>query len=147
MATTWVLVADSSRARIFSTTSQIAPLYEIETLAHPEGRLHEQALTTDLPGSDRDAAGAGRHAMGTEVSPKQQESINFARCIANHLNGAYSNQKYEHLIIVAAPGLLGILRKQLAANIAKHIVLELDKNLAQLKASEIRKHLPERLPV
>ncbi len=147
MATTWVLVADSSRARIFSTTSQIAPLHEVETLAHPEGRLHEQALTTDLPGSDRDSAGEGRHAMGTEVSPKQQESIYFARRIADHLDGAYSKQKYKHLIIVAAPGLLGILRKQLAANIVKHIVLELDKNLAQLNASEIRKHLPKRLPV
>ncbi|MCW8855424.1 MAG: host attachment protein, partial [Gammaproteobacteria bacterium] len=52
MSTTWVVVADSSRARIFTAETSTSALQEIETLAHPEGRLHEQALSSDLPGKD-----------------------------------------------------------------------------------------------
>ena len=50
MKRTWVLVADSCRARIFSADKSNGPISEIETLAHPEARLHERDITSDVPG-------------------------------------------------------------------------------------------------
>ena len=47
-----IVVADSSHARIFTVDSAHSPLNEIETMAHPEGRMHEQDMTSDLPGKD-----------------------------------------------------------------------------------------------
>ena len=38
---TMIIVADSSCARIFTADSAHSPLNEIETMAHPEGRVHE----------------------------------------------------------------------------------------------------------
>ena len=146
MAITWVLVADGTRARIFSAVSPVAPLEEIDDLAHPENRLHERQLTSDLPGRSTDDVGAGRHAMNDQVSAKKQESIDFARRIASELDNGLNQHKYERLIIVAAPSLLGLLRKQLNVTTSKHIVLELDKNIAHLNLNEIRSYLPERLP-
>ena len=49
----WVLVADSSRGRIFSAETPTSALKEIESISHPEGRLHDQLMVSDLPGKMR----------------------------------------------------------------------------------------------
>ncbi|MEN8131101.1 MAG: host attachment protein [Pseudomonadota bacterium] len=146
MNTTWVLVADSSRARIFTAASAIASLQEIETLAHPEGRLHEQDITSDLPGRSFDSHGQGRHAMGAKVEPKQQEQITFARRICDRIDMARDQGDYNQLILVTTPALLGLLRKQMSSDTAKRVTHEVVKNITRLSAEQIRQHLPERLP-
>lgn len=146
MKSTWILVADSSRARIFTATNRTGPLQELEDIAHPEGREHEQNMTSDLPGRDSSRIGGERHSFQDETEPREQEIIDFARLIAHHLDDARKAGKYEQLIIVAAPKFLGTLRAQLPEPASKLIVLEIDKNLTQHDAADIRKHLPEFLP-
>lgn len=146
MNTTWVLVADSSRARIFKADGPSAALREIETLAHPESRLHEQKLTSDLPGKSFDSHGQGRHAMEAKMSPKQQERLNFVNQICNRLDSAVGQGRYQQLILVATPSLLGLLRKHVGTDTEKRITYQLDKNIAQLSAEQIRQRLPDRLP-
>lgn len=143
---TWVLVADSSRARIFESETPSSPLVELETFAHPEGRQHDRDLTSDLPGRNADSSGVGHHAMSNETDPKKQESINFAKLIAQHLEQARTANKLHKLIIVAAPTFLGIMREQLNNQISKLITMELDKNLVQHDINDIRQHLPQYLP-
>jgi protein required for attachment to host cells len=146
MKPTWILVADSSRARIFSADTPSAPLKEINSLAHPEGRVHEQNLTSDLPGHHSDTTGAGRHGFQDETEPKEQEVIDFAKHIAKHLEQARSTNKFKQLLIVAAPAFLGTLRSELSDQTRKMVSIELDKNLTQQKPEDIRSHLPEYLP-
>jgi len=146
MKPTWILVAESSRARIFRADTASAPLVEIETLAHPEGREHEQDMTSDLPGHDSDKTGSGRHGFQDETEPKQQEAIDFAKRIAAELESARNDGQLKQLIIVAAPAFLGTLRNQLNDQTKKLVTLELDKNLSQHSPEDIRQHLPEFLP-
>ncbi len=146
MKPTWVVVADSTRARILLADNAIGPLREIETLVHPESRLHEQELTTDLPGRTFDSGGQGRHAMSQPVDPKHQERIEFAKELAHHLDDARRRGELRQLIVVASPQVLGELRKALPPETARLVTYELDKNLAQMTVDEIRRHLPERLP-
>ncbi len=145
MKLTWILVADSSRARIF-TAEKSSSINEIEDLAHPEGRLHEQDLTSDLPGKDTDKVGSGKHSFQDQVEPKQQEAINFAKRIARHLDESYSDNKFEQLMVVAAPSFLGTLRHQFSDEISQRICFELDKNITMHSVDDIRKHLPEHFP-
>jgi protein required for attachment to host cells len=145
MSNTWVVVADSSRARIFAVDQPRGPLQELDILAHPEARLHEQELTTDLPGRAFDSGGEGRHAMGQGVSPKEQEALRFAKRTADYLEAARVEGRFDKLILVAAPRFLGQLRQQFSPPAAAAIVQEIAKNLAQQPADEIRQHLPERL--
>ena len=58
---TWLIVADNSTARIFTMETRSSPINEIETIVHTEARLHEQDMTSDLPGKGGGKAGAGRH--------------------------------------------------------------------------------------
>ena len=146
MKLTWLVVADNSKARIFKVDSRKGPIEEIESIVHTEARLHEQKMTSDLPGRGNGNGGAGGHAYQDEVSPKEQENINFAKKIASELDAARKDNKFKQFVLVAAPGFLGNLRKQFNAQTQKLACFELAKNLSHLDAQQIRAHLPERLP-
>jgi len=146
MDITWIVVADQARARLFSASGQRGPLKEFEDLANPEGRLHDRDLNADSPGRAFDSMGEGRHAMGKHHSPTEQEAIRFAHEVGDRLASGLHDGAYRHLIISASPRFLGLLREALPEDVAKHVVLELHKDLTPLERDEIRVHLPERLP-
>ena len=144
MKSIMIVVADSSRARIFTTDSPSSPLNEIETMAHPEGRIHEQDMVSDLPGKDSgQGGGAGGHAYQDETEPKQQEVIDFAKRIADYLDDTRKTNKLGRLLIVAAPAFLGELRKQMSEQTNEFVVFESAKNLTQHSVEDIRNHLPK----
>jgi len=145
MAMAWIVVADSSLARIFSSAQNTADIEEIETLEHPAGRLHEQELTTDLPGRSFDSMGAGRHAMGQTVEPKKQEAVRFAKSIAEKLGKARNENRFEKLILIAAPAMLGLLREALDKETSKRVIETIDKDLTQHSIEDISNHLPEHI--
>lgn len=145
MGKTWVVVADASRARIFSLSGPRDSLQEREDLAKPTARQHETDLTADLPGRSFDSAGEGRHAMEERTSPKQREAIEFSREIAERLEQARTRNELEGVVLIAAPAFLGLLRQHLGPELSKHVVLAIDKDLSRADRSEIVDHLPERV--
>lgn len=138
-----IMVADSARARIFTVDSAHSPLNEIETMAHPEGRIHEQNLVSDLPGKDSGKGGGGAHAFQEKTEPKREEMIEFARRIADYLDDTRKANNLNKLVIIAAPAFLGELRNHLSTETTEKIVFELDKNLTQHSEEDIRHHLSE----
>ena len=146
MAKTWIIVAENSRARVFETDRKNPQLREIRGFAHPEARLHEQELTSDLPGRTFDSAGQGRHAMEQDVSPKRHEAMQFAKQLAEYLIERRRHNDFDHLGLVAAPAMLGMLREKLDDETRKRVRFEIDKNLTRLPVQEIRAHLPTPLP-
>ena len=145
MSGIWIAVADAARARVLKADSPTGELQEIESYAHPEGRLHERDLTSDRPGRSFDSAGQGRHAMEEPQRPKEHEADTFARQLAQRLEQARTEHRYDHLILIAAPAFLGRLRQHLSAETAACVTLELDKDLTRTDVTALRKHLPERL--
>ena len=145
MKNTWVLVADSSRARLFVAGSATSALTEFETLTHMEAKQHERKITSDLPGSQAGSDGR-HHGMSSETDPKKYEDIEFAKTVSQHLEDARNKHTFNELIVVAAPAFLGLLREHLTAETLKLITLEIDKNLTQHSEEDIRQHLPDRLP-
>jgi protein required for attachment to host cells len=146
MKSTWILVADSTRARYFTASTPSSALEEFEDDIHPASRQHDRNITSDLPGKARGAGGVGGHVYEEPTDPKEYESIEFAKEIAKHLEEALNAGKYGQLLIVAAPSFLGELRSQISDRVKKLICFELDKNLTTHDAEDIRKHLPEYLP-
>lgn len=145
MEKTWVVVADSSHARIFRAEGFGRRLIEVETLAHPEGRLHETQLTSDIPGRTFDSHGQGRHAMEEETSPKRHEAIQFAKRISGALESARNTGNFDALVLVAEPRFLGLLRDNLTRETNKLVELAIDKNLVRQTPEAIRERLPTRL--
>lgn len=134
-----ILVADSSRARLFTTDILTSDIEEIETMAQPEARLHERDLTSDLPGKD------SGHGYQDQTEPKEQLQTDFARRIARHIEDAHKKNQFKYLLVVSAPAFLGVLRSQFSDQVNKAVCFELNKNLTMHSASDIQKHLPKSL--
>ncbi|HXH02215.1 MAG TPA: host attachment protein [Candidatus Competibacteraceae bacterium] len=140
MTATWILVADSSRARLFSVDKALAPLQEIESFTHPECRAKNQDLNTDRP-----ARRNGGTIPDASVEPKWQEAMHFAKRLSEHLKSGRVNGRFQRLHIAASPAFLGLLREKLDGPTAQLVVSATSKDLTQLDPAEIRRHLPERL--
>ena len=82
MSRTWILVAESSRAKLYAANGNLAPLSELEDLVHPAGRMHEGDLVADRAGSDGGSIGQGRHVIDDKTSAREQEKLEFARQLA-----------------------------------------------------------------
>jgi len=145
MKSTWILVSDNSRARIFTVDTPSSPLEEIEDLSHSEGRLFDREMTTGLPGKIKSVGGGG-HAFEQPTDPKKHEADVFAHRVAQYLEDAHNANKFEQLLIIAEPSFLGLLRNQLSEQIKRLVSFELDKNITKHSAADIRQHLPEHLP-
>ena len=143
MAVTWVLVADSSRARIFSKNGREAYVEEAGFI-HPESRLHEQQLTSDLPGRDSSRIGRERHSVNSKVPPKRNEAITFSRQVTEHLESARTKGLFSKLAIVAPPAFLGMLREQFSSTLSALVSQEINKNLVQLQPRDLLPLLPAR---
>jgi len=145
--TTWVVVADHTRARFFQMDSSSSPLEEFDTLVHEEGRMHDREMTSDLPGKVKNPGGlGGGHAFEQETDPKKHEAEVFATQIVHSIELAHNTNRFDRLIVVADPSILGLIRQHMPNHVKTHISLELNKNLANLSAADIRAHLPAILP-
>ena len=145
MKSTFVLVADNVRARIFTAETPSSPLEEIEALAHADGRLHDREITSDLPGKIKGEGSVG-HAFEQPTDPKKHEAENFAHRIAHYLEEAHNANQFEQLLIIAEPSFLGLLRIILPEQIKKRVCFELDKNITTHSVDDIRRHLPAYFP-
>lgn len=147
MKNTWVVVADASRARIFAASKNLSVFDEVTTLAHPASRMHEQEMTSDLPGRSFDSSGDGRHAMGQTEDPKAHQHDVFARQVSDHIEELCQQDTTAKLILIAAPKTLGLLRQHLSDSTRNKITQEVDKDLTQHSVQDIKDHLPDFLPV
>jgi len=144
MSKHWIIVADNSVARIFTVEDPRGELQQVDLLEHPEAHEHARDLNADRPGRSFDSAGEGRHAMGVSVDPVEQEIIRFTKQVGKHVKAACLDGRCNRVMVVAGPHLLGLLRQQfdLPPDVR---VTEIEKNLGQYDAREIRSHLPEKL--
>lgn len=141
MARLWIVVAESSRAKIYAAKNWLASISEIEDLVHPEGRMHEGDLVSDVPGSDGGATGQGRHVLDEETTARQQEHAEFASEIVHHLTHAHDEHAFDELVLVAPPAFLGLLRNKLTKALRESVTLEIDKNLVKQPAAAIAEHV------
>src|SRR5690554_2166869 len=112
MEHTWIVVADSSRARILSTRSRVKPPIDVEELSHPEGRMKAQELSTDRPGSTNDSHGDGRHGMEAQNLHLHHQEV-FAKEIAENLEKSRNDGKYSQPTMIVTMVYLVVIRQTL----------------------------------
>jgi len=140
MSGTWVLVAESSRAKLFKAANRTT-LTELEALTHSEGRLHEGDLVSDRAGSDGGSVGQGRHVFDDKISAKEHATNEFAKNIASRLETARNKGDFNKLVLVAPPAFLGQLRNNLSKEVMSLVSKQIDKNLVMKPAETIGQYL------
>ncbi len=146
MSKIWIVVSDSSRARIFSSGKASVSMVEFKDFVHPEARQHSREITSDLPGKQQNSIAGSHHSLEPKTDAQEQAGINFANELVAYLSENLMARKFSSLVIIAAPSFLGELRKKLDQEVKKVVSLEIDKNLVKQSMEDILSHLPKFLP-
>ncbi|MFD2191440.1 host attachment protein [Pistricoccus aurantiacus] len=134
--TTYIVVADAARARIFLRDN--ASMTEKENLAHAEGRLHEGDLVTDSRGDVHESTSTTSRGAGGENVASEHEDEMFAKQVADRLYDARVKNDLEQLILVAPPKFLGLLKDNLDKPTQKLVIHTLSKDLSKASLDEIK---------
>ena len=138
---TWILVSDACRARLFADHGLRGGLAELEGFACPGGREHVKDRVSDRSGM-KPAGGHGvRAGVSQEVNPKEAEARMFARYLADTLKRKLNEQAFEELVLAASPHFLGLLRAALDDTVAKRVVASFDKDYTTLEAPELSRRI------
>jgi protein required for attachment to host cells len=139
MPTTWIVAADSSRARILQVADR-ERLVEIEDLLNPEGRLQDREIASDALGRWSGPDRPGGNSMPGEIGPAEHVARLFAKRIGDYLDKARNERRYDRLFLVAPPKFLGLIRKELGKEVEKLVSDELSKDLSWFNAREIERY-------
>jgi protein required for attachment to host cells len=138
---TWVIVANGSECKIFSTQSMEKRLELLKGFYSAEARVHSVDLGMDRPGRVHESINATRHAIEPKINQQRKEKAKFSHLIADYLNKAVNIKGLKHLILVASPEFLGSIRKYLSKHTVSIISKEINKDLVDAKEEDILNHI------
>ncbi|WP_376695917.1 host attachment protein [Wenzhouxiangella sp. EGI_FJ10305] len=140
----WVVVADSTRVRLFCK-GESQSIDEFDVMINPDARLREQDLVSDGPGRGLNRSRAGRFSMTEPHSQRENAEKVMAAELAGRLRQARLDGSLNRLHVLAAPHFMGVLRSHLDEETRELIRSETAKNVSRLDAAAIRAQLPEYL--
>ena len=146
MKSTWVLVADRARARLFNLVGEGSQLDELRDVANPDARVPAADVVRDRKPRTQESMGSARHAIEPHTTLEEKVSERFARELEVVLEEGRVQHRYERLVLVAPPGFLGTLNQILGKQLRGHVVLEVNKDLSALPPREIHAHIASQLP-
>jgi protein required for attachment to host cells len=144
IVTAWILVADSSRAKLFTTELPEQPWTMLKEFSHPEGREPSREIHPSSPPGrmlQNKAKGGRRSAMEPRTTPKEAEMQRFAQRLSDFLEAATAKRDFDGLVVVAPPHFLGVLHGALGAQTVKCLRATIDKDLSMLDTLDVRKRL------
>lgn len=116
METTWIVLANASRARIFESVDGRAAT-EVLTLVHPGSRLKATELSGHPLGHAEKHIGSSGHGsvvFSPRTDPHDKETHAFAQELARQLHEAVSGGRCQALLLAASSAFLGELRAALS---------------------------------
>jgi protein required for attachment to host cells len=154
MQTTWVIAADSNRARIFELSGRDGKLQEIEDMHNPEGRQQEREMVTDANGrfgqGSSQSAGVGTGNVGTrgqahnhepQQTTREHEVEMFSKQLVRYLDQARNEHRFDKLRVIAAPKMLGLIRQNMSKEAHRMVEEEIPKNISGLEGREVEEYL------
>jgi protein required for attachment to host cells len=118
----WVVIADAHTAKIYKRDT-----HGIEMIAGMQPTFQHSA----------DKADKSEPYTHDTHSP----AMEFAFEIGLWLEEALKSNSYDRLVLVAAPRMLGDLRKTMSTNVHSHIVAEVNKDLTKMPERELQDEL------
>jgi len=137
----WILVANQAEAQIYSSDQLPGNLLLVDVLENSEGTTHPRELISDAPGRAFNSTGSGRHAMEPNTGVKEEQRRRFVKEMADRLQAAHLNGDFAQLVLMAAPAVLGVIRKSLNAGLKKTVIKEIPKDVIGQDVDKIQSQL------
>jgi protein required for attachment to host cells len=136
----WIIVSDGRKALLLENEGD----EKFPNLKTREVREHADApnrdLNSDKPGRVQQSA-ASFHSSVEQTDRHAQEEEQFIIGLMDRLSELISSGTAKHLIIVAPPRVLGLIRKNCSAPVKSAIHAEFVHDLTHLPVHEIEQHL------
>jgi len=137
---TWIVVANSSRARVLENRGAGTGLTPLQTYEHPESRVKGIDLASDRPGHTATDRGS-RTALEPDTDPKRNAQEHFAHELAQALEQGRVQNRYQDLILVASSPFLGVLRSRLPKGVKAQVREALNKDYTAFAERELAAQL------
>jgi protein required for attachment to host cells len=144
--TTWILVADSAHAKLFTTELPETPWSLVKEFDNPDGRKTSHEIDPSSPPGRMQVAkslGAQRSAMEPHSTPKEAAAGRFAHELAAFVQNGRNTSQFDKVVLVAPPHFLGQLRELMAAHLGAALAKSIDKDLVACNGAELRERLSE----
>jgi protein required for attachment to host cells len=136
MTYTWLLVADRSRAKIYSQKSTTQQWELIESFDFPVGRLRAGEKSSDRPPLFS-AQGENRFAAEPHQDHRHVTAAAFSKQLIQYLDLARQENRFQEFWFVAPPLFLGEFRHQLPNPLAALLTREWPKDLTNMSEPEL----------
>lgn len=135
---TWIVVVDGHVARVFEKTE-----LGLESIGEAFPEMETRAeITNKSVGRVTSSASKGiRHKYEPHMNESRQVAIAFASQIASWLDRAVWEDAFDRLVLVAAPQMLGDLRKAMKQPVQTRVIAEVNKDLTKLSEQGLLKEL------
>jgi protein required for attachment to host cells len=140
MTTTWILVANAAAAKLYSNDGPKKGLRKIREFNHPASREKGSELVSDRPGHYQ-SHGNGHGAYVSGHTPKEVEAEHFALELCKELDHARTTNAYQRLILVSAPGFLGLIKGHLSHHVKQLVSEMLEKDYTKIDEKALASHL------
>lgn len=145
MANTWVLVADSARARLFQIGKGMPAMTEVACYSNSESRSSAHDSVAERLPRTFDSMGFSRHSIEPHTPLREKNAQHFAQLLGEVLKQGQIASRYDQLVLVAPPRFLGALHKRLDKALHECVVKEIAHDLVASTPSEILSYLPQNL--
>ena len=139
--TVWIAIADGSRARIVARRQEGSGFDIVSEMSSTEANVPSREIWADRPGRTQESGYSGRHAVEPRHDPHQDRKAAFIRGFAAQLNEAAEQERFDELILFAAPRSLAELRGSLEEGTRRKLKAAVAKDLTKLPLSELARHL------
>lgn len=142
--TTWVLVADAHHARVLAVEDAGLPAKVRHTIrSDSDGKAHDESGDLTEAADHVKHASPHKGALHPTGQPSDEAEHRFAKELVQMLERGLSEGAFHHLLLVASPKLLGILRENLGRGLASRLRASEAKDYAHLADRELEQLVRE----
>tara|TARA_R110002049_G_scaffold30316_1_gene103036 strand:+ start:75922 stop:76458 length:537 start_codon:yes stop_codon:yes gene_type:complete len=139
----WILVADGGRAHVISVHND-AEGRHLETVHEMIADNRSSSdIASDKPGRGFASPGGNqqRHAMPPSTDPHEHAQVEFVDDVMSYLTAKRNDGKFDNLIVVAPPKIMGTVRQKMSKPVEQALDGEITKDLTKLPLSDLPEHL------
>ena len=138
---TWILIADSGRARVLENLGPGKGAAEVAGLNFATELPATHDLVSDRQGRSFESASSTRHPLEPRSNPRDRLKHDFLADVASAIDARLGQNAFDRLIVVAPPHALGELRNMLSERVRAVVTGELAKDLTKTPDHELAQHL------
>jgi protein required for attachment to host cells len=140
---TMILLASEREARVLMNEGRGTGLKQTAHIA--PGFDPDDLDWADQAGRTFDSGGQGRHAKEPRSTVREIVRTRFARELADWLTEAARADRFDRLILTAAPPMLGELRGLLDTAVTDRLDADLAKDLVNIPLGDLGSHFADRV--